>query len=143
MAKIVRMTIKNLNKENIVVKQMVLKAEIGIIGDVHAGKSLRQISLLRTEIAEAMKGYEGKGLCTKRFTPNLIVEGLCSADLIEGAHFQIGDAVIEISEVGKSCFDNCDLVKERRYCLLSEEAIFAKVIRGGTITVKQEMRKIK
>jgi MOSC domain-containing protein YiiM len=106
----------------------------GLEGDAHADcNTHRQVSLLAKEGIDKMRrrGYDvGPG----DFAENITTEGIDLLALPEGARIKIGDAVLEVTQKGKECHIGCEVYKRLGICVAREEAIFAKVMRGGTIS---------
>ncbi|MDD7209000.1 MAG: molybdopterin-binding protein [Lachnospiraceae bacterium] len=124
-------------------KSPVQKAELienwGIKGDAHGGKWHRQVSLL---CAEKIKEFEQKGaeIYPGAFGENLVVEGIDLSKLPVGTRFYIGEAVLELSQIGKECHNHCEIFKKMGDCIMPREGIFAEVIKGGMIFPGQEVR---
>ena len=116
------------------VEQAVLMADFGIAGDAHAGNWHRQVSLLAQEPIDAFKA-RGAEVNNGSFGENLIVEGL--GDLKSypiGTRFICGDAVLELTQIGKKCHSHCAISHTMGECIMPHEGVFTKVIKGGTIT---------
>ena len=116
------------------VEQAVLMADFGIAGDAHAGNWHRQVSLLAQEPIDAFKA-RGAEVNNGSFGENLIVEGL--GDLKSypsGTRFICGDAVLELTQIGKKCQSHCAIYHTMGECIMPHEGVFTKVIKGGTIT---------
>lgn len=107
----------------------------GIQGDINAKGGDRQISILNLSTKESAEKLKHKGLCIPRFFENLIVGDLDISKIRVGQKLQTGDAVIEITQIGKECFPNCQLVQEGKVCDLAMETIFAKVVKTGSIAL--------
>jgi TatD DNase family protein len=67
------------------------------------------------------------------FGENLVVEGIDLAGLPVGAVLRCGEAVLEISQIGKECHSGCVIFQKMGDCIMPREGVFAVVIRGGTI----------
>jgi MOSC domain-containing protein YiiM len=106
----------------------------GLEGDIHSGSGERQISILAAETREKIKKEKLDGLCTAKFDENIETEGIELYNYPVGTKLKIGEAEIEISEVGKKCYKECPIIKEKQTCILSRECIFAKVIKSGWVT---------
>jgi MOSC domain-containing protein YiiM len=106
----------------------------GLEGDAHADcNTHRQVSLLAKESIDKMrrKGYDvGPG----DFAENITTRGIDLLALPEGARMRIRDAVLEVTQKGKECHIGCEVYRRLGVCIAREEAIFARVIRGGTIS---------
>lgn len=78
----------------------------GIEDDAHAGPWHRQVSLLGYERIETFKEL-GADVENGSFGENIIVEGYDLKSLPIGTRFQCGDAVLELTQVGKQCHRHC------------------------------------
>ena len=74
----------------------------GIEGDAHAGHWHRQVSLLSYEKIEAFRA-KGADIPLGAFGENLIVEGYDFRNLPVGTRFSCGDALLEMTQIGKGC----------------------------------------
>ena len=84
----------------------------GIEDDAHAGPWHRQVSLLGYERIEAFKRL-GADVENGSFGENIIVEGFDLKTLPIGTRFVVGDAVLELTQVGKQCPQAlCDLPQD-------------------------------
>lgn len=117
-------------------KMEVLQADLeidwGIIGDAHGGRWHRQVSLLALEKIEEFRG-RGAQVDYGAFGENLIVEGFDLRTLPVGTRFQIGEAELELTQIGKECHSHCEIFKRMGDCIMPREGVFTKVIRGGHI----------
>lgn len=111
----------------------------GLKGDAHAGNWHRQVSLLGVESIEKMKEIGIKGLCYGKFAENITTEGIELYKLEVGTRIRIGDAVLEISQIGKECHKKCAIYHQVGDCVMPREGIFAKVIKGGEIKAGDEI----
>ena len=109
----------------------------GAIGDC---KSARDglVSLASAEAEQTAR--ELGGLCVARFAANIATSGLDYASLCAGTRLQIGPCEAEIVRVGKGCFDECPLVQAKNRCPLPTNCAFVRVLRGGTIKNRDELR---
>ena len=107
--------------------------DFGFEGDAHAGKWHRQVSLLAKESIEKAKGMRTDGLCHGMFAENITTEGISLHTLPVGTKLQIGDALIEISQIGKECHDGCAIRHLVGQCIMPKEGVFGRVIRGGIV----------
>lgn len=111
------------------------KMNWGIIGDAHAGKWHRQVSLLAGESIDNVK----KILPTLKngaFAENIVTRGIDLNRLKIGDRLQVGDSVLlEITQIGKKCHNNgCAIKKATGDCIMPREGLFAIVVAGGTIS---------
>ena len=105
----------------------------GLEGDFHASGGGRQISLLFAEARGVMTGAQEKGLCFSRFKENISVGGLGPDELKPGTRFKAGNAVVEITEEGKHCHEECTLYRTGKKCPLAGLSLFARVLKSGVI----------
>jgi MOSC domain-containing protein YiiM len=115
-----------------------LKENFGIIGDVHAGSTLRQVSIL------SLESIKKQNLCPKikrkafrikpgDFGENITTEGLGLKELKLGDRLVIGEVLLEISAIGKKCHRYCAVYYKTGGCIMPSEGIFSRVIKGGII----------
>ena len=132
---------KGVRKEAI--NQGVFKAGYGLIGDVHANSAThRQVSMLAIESIDKMQKL-GLDLKPGDFAENLTTEGIDLTLLMPGTRITIGDEVLlEISQIGKECHSGCAIFKQVGKCIMPEEGVFAKVIRGGLVKAGDAIQKV-
>ena len=109
-----------------------LRPDWGIEDDAHAGKWHRQVSLLSYEKIEDFKA-RGADVVNGSFGENIIVEGFDLKGLPIGTRFRSGDAVLELTQIGKECHAHCAIYHKMGDCIMPREGVFCKVIEGGTI----------
>ena len=109
-----------------------LKENHGVAGDAHAGEWHRQVSLLAIESIEKMQRL-GLAVDAGDFAENVTTRGIDLPSLRPGTRLALGEAVIEVTQIGKECHDRCAIYKMAGDCVMPREGIFAQVIRGGTV----------
>lgn len=114
------------------VNEAILKENWGIEGDAHAGDWHRQVSLLSFEKIEAFR-ERGADVDFGSFGENLIVEGYDLRRLPVGTRFRIGEAVLELTQIGKECHSHCEIYKKMGDCIMPREGVFTEVVKGGLI----------
>ena len=119
-----------------------LRADYVIAGDAHAGKWHRQVSLLAKESIEKAKGMPTNGLCHGVFAENITTEGVVLHTLPVGTRLQVGECVLEISQIGKECHDGCAIRALVGQCIMPKEGVFARVIKGGKVFEGDEIKVI-
>lgn len=125
------------------VEQAELKEGFGIVGDAHAGAEKRQVSLLSTESIEKMKS-KGLKVAPGDFAENITVEEMDLLSLEIGERLRLGsNAVLEISQKGKTCHAPCSIYYQAGDCIMPKEGIFARVIRGGSIKVGDKVEVVR
>lgn len=114
------------------INEAILKENWGIEGDAHAGDWHRQVSLLSFEKIEAFR-ERGADVDFGAFGENLIVEGYDLRRLPVGTRFRIGEAVLELTQIGKECHSHCEIYKKMGDCIMPREGVFTEVVKGGRI----------
>jgi MOSC domain-containing protein YiiM len=108
--------------------------DLGIEGDAHAGFMHRQVSLLAIESIDRMRA-KGASVGPGAFAENITTEGIDLFALPVGTRLRVGDEVeLEVTQIGKECHSRCAIYEQAGDCVMPKEGIFAKVIRGGTLT---------
>ncbi|AZR72003.1 molybdenum cofactor sulfurase [Anoxybacter fermentans] len=123
--------------------EVMVKENYGIVGDAHAGKWHRQISLLAQESIDKMIA---KGLNVKAgdFAENITTQGIDLLALEIGDRLKLGmDVVLEITQKGKECHSRCAIYEQAGDCVMPREGIFARVIKGGKLTPGMEIEVVK
>ena len=110
----------------------------GLEHDAHAGPWHRQVSLLSLEKIEDFR-KRGALVVHGDFGENLVVRGIDFASLPVGTRLACGDVLLEISQIGKECHTRCAIFDTMGECIMPTQGVFAKVLRGGVITVDDEM----
>lgn len=114
------------------IEEAILVKDWGIQGDAHAGHWHRQVSLLSYEKVEEFR-KKGADIEPGAFGENLIVSGYDFRNLAVGTRFQCGEAVLEMTQIGKECHNHCEIYKRMGECIMPREGVFAIVLHGGTI----------
>jgi MOSC domain-containing protein YiiM len=121
---------KNKGERKTPVEQVELRLNHGIVGDGHAGDWHRQISLLAKESIEKMRAM-GLGVDNGDFAENLTTVGIDLPTLPVGSHLQIGECLLEVTQIGKECHTRCAIYHQAGDCVMPKEGIFARVLSGG------------
>ena len=130
---------KRTSKE--VVAEGILKEDFGLVGDAHADCCThRQVSLLATESINKMRDL-GLDVGPGDFAENLTTEGIDLISLPIGTRIDIGEEVtLEITQIGKECHTKCAIFHKLGMCVMPEEGVFAKVVRGGVVRTGDSIR---
>ncbi len=115
------------------VKRVTVSEDHGIEGDAHAGDWHRQVSLLAVEDIEAMRGKLAS-VSPGDFAENITTRGVDLPSLPVGTRIVIGEVELEVTQIGKKCHAGCEIMEKTGECVMPKRGIFAKVIKGGTIT---------
>ena len=113
----------------------------GLEEDAHGGNWHRQVSLLSYEKIQKFR-EKGADVALGAFGENLIIEGYDFRDLPVGTRFRIGDAILEMTQIGKNCHSHCEIYKRMGDCIMPREGVFAEVVKGGHIKVGDEVEKL-
>ena len=114
------------------VPRATLVPDHGVERDAHAGPGHRQVSLLAAESIAKMR-EKGLAVGPGDFAENITVEGIDLTALKVRDRLQIGEALVEISQIGKECHDRCAIYFQAGDCVMPREGIFARVLRGGVV----------
>lgn len=109
-----------------------VKINHGIIGDAHAGNWHRQISLLAQESVDKMTNL-GIELSAGDFAENIVTKGITLKTLPVGTKLLVGETILEVTQIGKECHNDCEIKRLVGKCVMPTEGIFAKVIKEGRI----------
>jgi MOSC domain-containing protein YiiM len=109
-----------------------LVEDYGILGDAHAGKWHRQVSLLAAESVDTMRDAM-PGLTAGDFAENILTEGIDLKHLPVGTILTIGEVQLEVTQIGKECHADCEIRRITGKCVMPTDGIFTRVIRGGRI----------
>lgn len=120
------------------VPSIVLKKDWGIEGDAHAGHWHRQVSLLALEQIEEFRA-KGADIAFGAFGENVVTEGLDLRELPVGTRFLLGEALLELTQIGKECHSHCEIYKAMGDCIMPREGVFAKVLEGGVVRSGDEI----
>ena len=117
-----------------IVGEGIFKEEYGLVGDAHAAKDThRQVSLLAIESIAKMHDL-GLDLGPGDFAENLTTEGIELVSLPIGTKLSVGEGIIlEVTQIGKECHTKCAIYHQVGKCIMPEEGVFVRVIRGGLV----------
>lgn len=122
------------------VEQVCLKINQGIQGDAHAGSWHRQVSLLAQESVDKMSAMGIADLSPGIFAENITTEGIELASLPIGTRLRVGEAELEVTQIGKECHQHCQIYHQVGMCVMPSEGIFAKVLAEGNLRAGDEIR---
>lgn len=111
--------------------------EFGIEGDAHAGKWHRQVSLLAFEKIDDFRN-KGGNVDFGAFGENLVVDGIELHKLPVGQQLQVGEVLLEVTQIGKECHDKCAIYYQVGECIMPKNGIFTRVLKGGKVKVGDE-----
>ena len=121
--------------------EVTLRENHGIEGDAHAGDWHRQVSLLAQESIAKMQAL---GLDVKEgdFAENITTEGVDLVNLPIGSKIELGETLLEVTQIGKECHTRCAIFYQAGDCVMPKEGIFAKVLKGGTVATGSRINAI-
>jgi len=126
-----------------VVPEGVLREDYGLVDDAHADCCThRQVSLLAMGSIDKMRQL-GLDVGPGDFAENLTTEGIDLVSLPVGTRLSVGEEVtLEITQIGKECHTKCAIFRQVGQCVMPEEGVFARVIRGGVVEAGNSVRVI-
>ena len=92
----------------------------------------RQVSLLALEKIEDFRA-RGAEVDFGAFGENIVAEGFDFRSLPVGTRFRIGDALLELTQIGKECHTHCAIYHQVGDCIMPREGVFTIVLEGGKI----------
>ncbi len=117
-------------------KELILNSE-GILGDAHAGKWHRQISMLADESIKSFESELGRSIQHGEFAENITTLGLAIHKMKPFDRFVSEDLELEVTQIGKKCHgDNCEIFQKTGKCVMPTEGIFCRVINTGKLTTE-------
>lgn len=110
-----------------------LVVDHGVKNDAHAGSWHRQVSFLSSENIEKARG-QGLDVTFGDFAENVSTTGIDWKTIPVGKRVRLGrDAVVEITQIGKTCHNKCAIYYKAGDCIMPREGVFAKVVHEGRI----------
>ena len=123
------------------VQAVELRENHGIVGDAHAGDWHRQVSLLASESIDKMRKL-GLDVDSGDFAENITTSGIELVSLPIGTRLQVGETLLEVTQIGKECHTRCAIYYQAGDCVMPKEGIFARVITGGMIKPGDEVQTV-
>jgi len=127
----------NVSVEKGTVKRPVDEAVIdgnGVVGDAHAGKWHRQVSILSREIIERFEAETGRAVAPGEFAENLTIGGIDLGRVSILDRLRVGDVELDVTQIGKKCHgDDCAVYREVGRCVMPKEGIFCRVVKAGCL----------
>lgn len=113
--------------------------ELGMKGDAHAGHWNRQVSLLGIESLKKAEEQNKLQFHYGDFGENITTEGieLHKCNVLD--QFQSGEVLLEVTQIGKKCHSGCEIMQQVGNCIMPIEGTFCRVLKGGRITVGDEL----
>ncbi len=115
------------------VRSAKFEPDYGIVGDAHAGKGYRQVSMLAKESIDDIRATI-PNLAYGAFAENIVTSGIDYALIAVGDRIILGDnIVLEVSQIGKECHTACAIQRLVGDCIMPREGVFCWVLRGGRL----------
>ena len=121
------------------IEEAELRAGHGIVGDAHAGDWHRQVSILGIESVHKLQEKITLQLKAGDFAENILVEGICVYELPVGTKLRLGTALCEVTQIGKTCHNDCAIRKAAGDCVMPREGIFVRVLESGRVKPGDEL----
>ena len=67
------------------------------------------------------------------FAENILTEGISLRTLPVGTRLRVGEALLEITQIGKECHSDCAIKRKVGVCVMPAEGVFAIVREEGTV----------
>jgi MOSC domain-containing protein YiiM len=117
-----------------------LRQDHGLVGDSHAGLSQpfdklrtpRQVSLLALESIERANRAQGIEAVPGSFAENLTTQGLDLLSLKVGDRLRVGEALLEVVQIGKPP-EVAHTYHFQGVSVLPTEGVFCRVVEGGWV----------
>ncbi len=124
---------RNKGEQKVGIETGLLIENHGLEGDAHAGKWHRQVSLLADEDIDTMRD-KGITLAYGDFAENITTRGVALSGLPVGTRLHMGEAVLEVTQIGKECHHGCQIFRIVGDCVMPRNGIFTRVLKGGEIS---------
>jgi MOSC domain-containing protein YiiM len=122
------------------IKECLVEENHGLEGDAHSSqKTHRQVSLLALESIDKMRNM-GLDVHPGDFAENITTKGIRLVTIPIGTRIQVGDCIMEVTQIGKECHNRCAIYQQAGDCIMPREGIFARVITGGKVKTGDKVR---
>jgi MOSC domain-containing protein YiiM len=115
-----------------------LQKGLGLAGDSHAGTE-KEVSLLAMESIQKLCQETDLSAGPGAFAENITTEGVDLVSLPIGATLQIGEARLEVIQIGKDP-SQAHTYNYQGYSILPKEGVFCKVIESGEVKIGDPIR---
>jgi len=116
-----------------------LVADFGVAEDAHAGDWHRQVSFLAEESIHVAREH-GLDVWYGDFAENVTTSGINIKEMPLGTLVRVGEALVEVSQIGKVCHTRCAIYYLAGDCIFPREGIFGWVVEPGKVSVGDEIR---
>ena len=119
------------------VEDAILIEDFGIKDDAHAGKWHRQVSLLELKKIDEFN-RQGGNVKFGDFGENIVIDGIEVDKLPVGQKIKVGEAILEITQIGKKCHNECEIFHRVGKCIMPIYGVFSKVLKGGKVAINDK-----
>lgn len=119
-----------------------LEVGFGVSGDAHAGAWHRQVSLLPEEAVDELR-HVLPDLVPGDFAENVLTRGLDLKVLPVGTTLEVGTALVAVTQIGKTCHNDCEIKRLVGTCAMPSEGVFSVVIRPGMVRAGDPVRVVR
>lgn len=119
-----------------------LEVGLGVSGDAHVGAWHRQVSLLPEEAVDELR-HVLPDLAPGDFAENVLTRGLDLKVLPVGTTLEVGTALVAVTQIGKTCHNDCEIKRLVGKCAMPSEGVFSVVIRPGTVRAGDPVRVVR
>lgn len=106
----------------------------GLVEDAHRGPGGRGVSLLDAESIERFAAETGLSVSPGAFGENITTRGLDPSLVEKGDILRIGDVLLEVTALGKTCHgDDCEIFRRVGRCVMPARGVFCRVLEGGAV----------
>ena len=121
-------------------KTGILKKNWGIVGDAHADKWDKQVTILSKKSIEKFNKRYNINIKYGESAENLVVSRIDPDNCPAGTQLRIGEeSLLEVTKIGKEITDDCPSFDKYKCCPTAEKGLFLKVIKGGKIKVDDKV----
>ncbi len=118
----------------------VLQKGFGLVGDSHAGTQ-KEVSLLGIESVQKLCEQTGLAAGPGCFAENITTEGIDLTSFSIGSKLQVGDAILEVIQIGKDP-SQPHTYNYQGYSILPKEGVFCRVIESGRVKIGDSIKMI-
>lgn len=121
------------------VEKAFLMENFGLEGDAHASSLWhRQVSLLGIESIKKAR-ETGVDVGWGDFAENITTEGIDLVSLPIGTKLKIGQAIAQVTQIGKHCHTKCEIYNQVGDCIMPKEGIFVRILESGEVKKGDEV----
>jgi MOSC domain-containing protein YiiM len=122
------------------INECLVEKNHGLMGDAHSSpETHRQVSLLALESIDKMRDI-GLDVHPGDFAENITTKGIELVTIPIGTRIQVGDSIMEVTQIGKECHNRCAIYHQAGDCIMPREGIFARATTGGKVKTGDKVR---